>query len=51
MRPPDPVTSKLEESRREDVDEDENVGRDSKRLEAAIEDIIKEKKEAERTNT
>lgn len=32
MRPPDPVASKPEESRRENVDEDENVGRDSRLL-------------------
>lgn len=46
----DPVTSKLEESRREDVDEDENVGR-GPRLEAAMEDIVKEKREASKERT
>lgn len=45
----DPVTSKLEESR-EDVDEDENVGR-GLRLEAAVEDIVKERREASKERT
>lgn len=45
----DPVTSKLEESR-EDVDEDENVGREL-RLEAAMEDIVKERREASKERT
>lgn len=50
MRPPDPVTSKLEESRREDVDEDKNVGRgrDSR---LPTENIIKERREASKERT